>query len=344
MAAATATATPTTATATTPDSAAKCSFILGQCYCSKSPKKKSCTGTEVGAPIPKSIATHTSPCTEACAAAAAAAATATATATAAAAVAAAATTTTATTIATPPLTPTSLESSPEIPTTDPTSNPTATLDTRALVEASRNLTQKLKQLSSEENAKRRQGAIIESMHHHGKGVYTGTFSGTLNPALQDRHGRPKRDISTIIHILNDLLCATPATSAGHYRNHRHPGAHRGTAGASVTGAQVAAANQPSSMFAANSASPASVMGATGLETAVACHDVPNTSYSSEELSKENEATKGKMRRLRLVMEQRREKLRARRKSIVMNPNGILGVFPDYIGLGLNVQSIKKLAL
>ena len=33
--------------------------------------------------------------------------------------------------------------------------------------------------------------------------------GTLNPALQDRHGRPKRDISTIIHILNDLLCATP---------------------------------------------------------------------------------------------------------------------------------------
>lgn len=35
------------------------------------------------------------------------------------------------------------------------------------------------------------------------------FTGTLNPALQDRFGRPKRDISTIIHILNDLLCATP---------------------------------------------------------------------------------------------------------------------------------------
>ena len=34
-------------------------------------------------------------------------------------------------------------------------------------------------------------------------------AGTLNPALQDRFGRPKRDISTIIHILNDLLCATP---------------------------------------------------------------------------------------------------------------------------------------
>ncbi|CAM6031840.1 unnamed protein product, partial [Sphagnum compactum] len=53
------------------------------------------------------------------------------------------------------------------------------------------------------------GAVIESMKHHGKGIYSGTFSGTLNPALQDKHGRPKRDISTIIHILNDLLSAAP---------------------------------------------------------------------------------------------------------------------------------------
>ena len=35
------------------------------------------------------------------------------------------------------------------------------------------------------------------------------FAGTLNPALQDRFGRPKKDVSTIIHILNDLLCAEP---------------------------------------------------------------------------------------------------------------------------------------
>ena len=34
-----------------------------------------------------------------------------------------------------------------------------------------------------------------------------SFLGTLNPALQDRNGQPKRDITTIIHILNDLLCA-----------------------------------------------------------------------------------------------------------------------------------------
>ena len=33
--------------------------------------------------------------------------------------------------------------------------------------------------------------------------------GTLNPALQDRNGKPKKSVSTIIHILNDLLGASP---------------------------------------------------------------------------------------------------------------------------------------
>lgn len=109
----------------------------------------------------------------------------------------------------------------------------------ALAEASRNLTQTLRKLSkrvftnkahltqSSTNAGTSRkstlntssitesgssGAVIESMKHHGKGIYSGTFSGTLNPALQDKNGRPKRDISTIIHILNDLLSATPHCS------------------------------------------------------------------------------------------------------------------------------------
>ena len=73
------------------------------------------------------------------------------------------------------------------------------------------------------------------MHHHGKGVYSGTFSGTLNPALQDRHGRPKRDISTIIHILNDLLCATPANVSGHY-SHRRSSSGRGQSSSASTSA------------------------------------------------------------------------------------------------------------
>jgi hypothetical protein len=92
-------------------------------------------------------------------------------------------------------------------------------------EASRNLTQTLRKLSEKVFSKEKYtetasqnsqqttssdesaGAVIESMKHHGKGVYTGTFSGTLNPALQDKNG-----ISTIIHILNDLLSASPQCS------------------------------------------------------------------------------------------------------------------------------------
>jgi hypothetical protein len=124
-------------------------------------------------------------------------------------------------------------------TTDPQTPLNTSADNPALAEASRNLTQTLRRLSkrvftnkfnlsAEETARARptssqsssvaatptnaqsnSGAVIESMKHHGKGIYSGTFSGTLNPALQDKYGRPKRDISTIIHILNDLLSATP---------------------------------------------------------------------------------------------------------------------------------------
>lgn len=88
----------------------------------------------------------------------------------------------------------------------------------SLVEASRNLTKTLKKLSKDvltsnkdvtESSKKSGAAVIDSMKHHGKGIYSGTFSGTLNPALQDKFGRPKRDVTTIIHILNDLLCSSP---------------------------------------------------------------------------------------------------------------------------------------
>lgn len=110
-------------------------------------------------------------------------------------------------------------------TSSATPTTTTVIDTRALAEASRNLTQTLRKLSkevftnkmdvAEDNSRRMgTGAVIESMKHHGKGIYSGTFSGTLNPALQDRYGRPKRDISTIIHILNDLLSATPQYRRG----------------------------------------------------------------------------------------------------------------------------------
>lgn len=177
------------------------------------------------------------------------------------------------------------------------------LDTRALAEASKNLTQTLKQLSSEvlitrpegssqqqeqqhqqqqqqqaaaaaaygestprprregERSSRKRkataeckGAIIESMHHHGKGVYSGTFSGTLNPALQDCNGQPKRDITTIVHILNDLLCAqykaySSSSSSGssssrhHHHHHHHHRSHRSSEARAAAAAAAAAENK-----------------------------------------------------------------------------------------------------
>lgn len=89
---------------------------------------------------------------------------------------------------------------PDAPKKPQRASPTPVVDTKALIEASKNLTQKLKKLSKEvltnkidlratEEAVRSKigsGAVIESMKHHGKGIYSGTFSGTLNPALQDR--------------------------------------------------------------------------------------------------------------------------------------------------------------
>lgn len=167
------------------------------------------------------------------------------------------------------------------------------MHTRALAEASRNLMQTLKQLSSEvmtnreeedtAAARRRQGAIIESMHSHGKGVYSGTFSGTLNPALQDRFGRPKRDISTVIHILNDLLCATPQ-----YRR-SYPGL-------------------PQSNFVLESSTSITTTASPG-ET-IDAQSAPSPSSDDAE----NQATRGKVERLRLVMEERRERRRARREA------------------------------
>jgi hypothetical protein len=112
-----------------------------------------------------------------------------------------------------------------------------------LAEASRNLTKTLKRISSKVNKVTSTRSSLSSTHtmrhhrtsssssssapsptpstsrgeikgddddiinlkHHGKGVYSGTFSGTLNPALQDSLGTPRKHVSTIVHILNDLL-------------------------------------------------------------------------------------------------------------------------------------------
>ncbi|CAN9502878.1 unnamed protein product [Ophioblennius macclurei] len=68
------------------------------------------------------------------------------------------------------------------------------------------------------------GAIIESFVSHSPGVFSGTFSGTLAPCSQSGTFHPRRGVSIVLQILNDLLraaCshqgASPALSP-----HLHP--------------------------------------------------------------------------------------------------------------------------
>jgi len=125
------------------------------------------------------------------------------------------------------------------------------------------------------------------MHHHGKGVYSGTFSGTLNPALQDHNGQPKRDISTIIHILNDLLCA----QYKNYRSHSKPGPSSTTSSSAKSAAGVG----PNGQSGASS-------------TAGGAHHCPNPPPDQLQV------TKGKMEQLRRIMEERKARRRARREA------------------------------
>lgn len=171
----------------------------------------------------------------------------------------------------------------------------STIENPALAEASRNLTQTLRKLSkrvftnkvseaaAQEQARNvSSGAVIESMKHHGKGIYSGTFSGTLNPALQDKFGRPKRDISTIIHILNDLLSAAPQCARTGTKIYFEPSQSASSTTAVATNQVTARTNAPNggtssssnSSSSANSGSnlqAAAVMAPATLTTPVAAH-------------------------------------------------------------------------
>lgn len=184
------------------------------------------------------------------------------------------------------------------------------VEAKDIIEASKNLTQKLKKLSkevltnkidlrnTEEPAVRTKvgpGAVIESMKHHGKGIYSGTFSGTLNPALQDRYGRPKRDISTIIHILNDLLCATPPIALSQKETKEE---------AKCGGCSQAACGGGCEPCAA----------CAGRDAACKQCDTAKT------LALENNKTKCKLEQLRLVMQQKKQRREARKMKTMPYPS------------------------
>ncbi|XP_054904966.1 midnolin [Poeciliopsis prolifica] len=169
--------------------------------------------------------------------------------------------------------------------------------------------------SSPSTRSRKPGAIIESFVNHAPGVFSGTFSGTLHPNCQDSNGRPRRDIGTILQILNDLLSATR-----HYQ------------GMPPSLTQLRYQTQCGSPTSPSPSPPPSppVAGMTGLSakaTSVPAGSHPPTLHplvqcqSQIRMCKppgdrirqtENRATRCKVERLQLLMQQKRLRRKARR--------------------------------
>ncbi|KAK1157101.1 midnolin isoform X2 [Acipenser oxyrinchus oxyrinchus] len=165
---------------------------------------------------------------------------------------------------------------------------------------------------------RKPGAIIESFVNHAPGVFSGTFSGTLHPNCQDSTGRPRRDIGTILQILNDLLSATR-----HYQG----------VPPSLTQLRCQTQCSPASPVPSPPPSPPATGGASlSASLSAKATSVPSASKpslhplqcqsqirmckpSGDRLRQtENRATRCKVERLQLLMQQKRLRRKARRDS------------------------------
>uniref|UniRef100_A0A8C7VQ83 Midnolin n=1 Tax=Oncorhynchus mykiss TaxID=8022 RepID=A0A8C7VQ83_ONCMY len=176
--------------------------------------------------------------------------------------------------------------------------------------------------SSSSSSSRKPGAIIESFVNHAPGVFSGTFSGTLHPNCQDSTGRPRRDIGTILQILNDLLSATrhyqgvpPSLTQLRYQTQcgspspastppspppSPPATTAGIAGISAKANSVPARNPISSP----------------LHPLVQCQSQIRMCKPPGDRVRqtENRATRCKVERLQLLMQQKRLRRKARRDS------------------------------
>ncbi|XP_022087230.1 midnolin-B-like [Acanthaster planci] len=139
----------------------------------------------------------------------------------------------------------------------------------------------------------RSGACIDSVHQHSPGVFSGTFSGILSAAVQDGQGRPKKDISTIAHILGDLLHAAPL-----YRQHIHQHRRQRASCAQAHHAQ---------RTTGNNAAPASSGGGVPVR--------PQTPPEKKQfIMQENNHTRSKMAYLQEMMRERQARRQARRNT------------------------------
>ncbi|CAL8349014.1 unnamed protein product [Gadus morhua 'NCC'] len=176
--------------------------------------------------------------------------------------------------------------------------------------------------TSPSSRSRKPGAIIESFVNHAPGVFSGTFSGTLHPNCQDSTGRPRRDISTILQILNDLLSATrhyqgvpPSLTQLRYQTQcGSPGPVSPSPPPSPPSPPVTGVPGLSSK--ATSVPPASVPSCPppALHPLVQCQSqIRMCKPPADRLRQtENRATRCKVERLQLLMQQKRQRRKARR--------------------------------
>ncbi|CAD5122372.1 DgyrCDS10806 [Dimorphilus gyrociliatus] len=90
--------------------------------------------------------------------------------------------------------------------------PTVTLNTDG-----RTVCRKLKELSSQACRNCRSSAVLESVRCHGRGIFSGTFSGTIAPL---KHA-DSRKVDTIFRILQDVLFSSSTLRRCVRRHRRH---------------------------------------------------------------------------------------------------------------------------
>ncbi|KAM9112103.1 midnolin isoform 1-T2 [Pangshura tecta] len=157
---------------------------------------------------------------------------------------------------------------------------------------------------------RKPGAVIESFVNHAPGVFSGTFSGTLHPNCQDSSGRPRRDIGTILQILNDLLSATR-----HYQG-MPQSLTQLRCQTQCAPSSPPPSPDPASKTTSEKLTSASAAASQPLHSVVQCQSqIRMCKPSGDRLRQtENRATRCKVERLQLLMQQKRLRRKARRDA------------------------------
>ncbi|NXU21202.1 MIDN protein, partial [Pardalotus punctatus] len=162
---------------------------------------------------------------------------------------------------------------------------------------------------------RKPGAVIESFVNHAPGVFSGTFSGTLHPNCQDSSGRPRRDIGTILQILNDLLSATR-----HYQGMPQSLTQlrcQTQFSSSSSSSSSSTSSPPASpdLATKTTSEPLPAAAAPTLHPVVQCQSQIRMCKPRDRLRQtENRATRCKVERLQLLLQQKRLRRKARRDA------------------------------